>query len=204
MTAGSTAHEPQWRLLKGLRLGMTSSEWLVVVGALVFGLVSLAVAPATEPCFHGDETRHVMSGVFVRDFIRDLPLAGPRDYAIRYYLQYPALGFLVWPPLHYLIEGAFMLVFGTSFLGARFLVLIESSLACLVLFRIVRRTHGLETAFLTVALFRASPLVFMYSRVVMLEVPTLLMALVSINAFLKYLESDRARDVWTSGATAAR
>src|SRR5205823_6089859 len=81
-------------------------------------------------------------------------------YVTRYYLQYPALGFLVWPPFFYLVEGAFMLVAGTSYLAAQILIGLFLFLACVYLFRLVTMTHDRTHAAFTVLLFGLSPLVF--------------------------------------------
>src|SRR5262249_16291084 len=148
-----------------------------------------------EPFYNGDETRHVMTGVFFRDLYVDRPVTHPRDYAVRYYAQYPALALLVWPPFFYAVEGGFMLAFGTSFLAAKALVGLFAALACVYLFRLVLRTHDAPTAALAALLLGLAPLVFDFSRQVMLEVPTLACALVALYHFLSYLNRPRRRDL---------
>ena len=53
-----------------------------------------------EPVFGGDSNRHVVTSIFFRDLLTDTittgHLSNPKDYAERYYEQYPALGLLVW------------------------------------------------------------------------------------------------------------
>ena len=91
--------------------------WIAGV-LLVLGLAQALAWQPSEPFYNNDENRHVMTGVFFHDFLADLPPHGLRDYATQYYMQYPALGLMVWPPLFYGIEGAFMLVFGASYAAA--------------------------------------------------------------------------------------
>ena len=95
--------------------------------ALVLGglaVLHLIFSPVGEPFKNGDETRHVMTGVFFRDALADLPAsaADPRGYAASYYIQYPALGIVIWPPFFYAVEGVAMWAFGTSYLVARLVV----------------------------------------------------------------------------------
>ena len=162
---------------------------------LVLTLAHVAAYVRSEPYFNGDETRHLMTGVYVRDVLVDRPVTELRDYSVRYYLQYPALGLLVWPPFFYFVEGSFMLVFGTCFLAAQVLVGLFAAAACVYLFLLTHRTHGTPTAALAVLFFGLSPLVFEFSAQVMLEVPTLALALAAAWHFQRYLDGDRRRDL---------
>lgn len=158
--------------------------------------VHLAADPHTEPFFNNDETRHVMTGVFVRDALADLPAsaAGPKEFALRYYVQHPALGLLTWPPFFYLAEGAAMFVLGTSYPTARLAVGFFAVLAGWFTFRLAARTHGLAAAGVAVLLLGLSPLVYEYTRRVMLEIPTLALVLGAVFHFERYLDEERPRD----------
>jgi hypothetical protein len=158
---------------------------------------------SSEPFFNNDETRHVMTGVFFRDFFREMPLTHVREYVTRYYLQYPALGLLVWPPLFYLIEGGFMLIFGASFLASKILIVAFACLALLFAFKLVERTHGIFTAALAVCFMGFSPLFFLFSSQVMLEVPTLAFSLAGIYFFHLYLDDRKSRDIYCASVACA-
>jgi hypothetical protein len=173
----------------------TQHALLALAVVLIVVAVQAAVYRSSEPFYNGDETRHVMTGVFFRDLYVDRPVTDLRDYTVRYYAQYPALGLLVWPPFFYAVEGALMLAFGTSFLTAKVLVGLFAALGCVYLFRLVLRTHDAATAALAALLLGLAPLVFDFSRQVMLEVPTLACALVALYHFLRYLEQPRRRDL---------
>jgi uncharacterized membrane protein (UPF0136 family) len=169
---------------------------LLVLGILALpGLLHVLAYSSSEPWFNGDETRHLMTGVFVRDAFLDMPVSDPRAYAIRYYLQYPALGLLVWPPFFYLVEGAFMLAVGTSLLAGQVLVGLFGVMACLYLFRLAERTHGPAIAALASLLLLLSPLVFFFTTRVMLEVPALALGLMATYHCYRYLEEERRRDL---------
>ena len=64
--------------------------------------------------YYHDEMRHVMNGVFFRDFMSDLPRRHPLQYVYEYYAKYPALAFPHWPPLFHFIEGGFFLLLGLA------------------------------------------------------------------------------------------
>lgn len=161
---------------------------------IVAGLHGVVVQPS-EPVFYGDENRHVMTGVFFADMLSDMPVGNPKTYAEQYYLQYPALGLLVWPPLFHLVEGLLMTVCGTSFWVGRLAVAGFAVLAGVYFFRLMARTHDRLSASVALVWFGLCPLVFMFSRQVMLEIPTLAWSLMAVFHFERYLESTRRRDL---------
>ncbi len=129
-----------------------------------------------------------MTGVFVRDALADAAWRHPGEYATRYYLQYPALGLMVWPPFFYVVEGGFMFLFGTSFSVALLTVGLFALLAALSFYRLICRTHNPTIAAAALLVCGLSPLVFSFSRQVMLEVPALALALTAIFHFERYLD----------------
>ena len=146
-----------------------------------------------EPVFNGDSNRHVMTSVFFRDFLVDQPWAAPRQYAEDYYDQYPALGLLVWPPVFHATSGLAMVVFGTSVVVPRVLVLLSCVLATWCLMRLCRRRMPIEQASFVAALFGLMPLVFEFSRYVMLEMPTLALCLLCLDQSDRVLHQPNKR-----------
>lgn len=171
----SDATTPAWR-------------WLLLIALPV--VLNLAVQAPAEPVFNGDSNRHVMTSVFFRDLLTDLP-TDPQQYARDYYDQYPALGLLIWPPLFHGVTGLAMLVFGTSVWVARGIVFASFGLAAVCLYRICRRRIPAEQSALVTVLFSSMPMIFLYSRHVMLEMPTLALCLLSIERF----------DLWLRGVS---
>lgn len=169
--------------------------WTLLLLLLALAAAHAVVYRASEPFYYNDETRHVMTGVYFRDLLRDMPVGNLREYTVNYYLQYPALGLLVWPPLFHILEGLLMSVLGTSVAVPLALVGLFAAAACVYLFLLVCRTHDLQRAAAAVLLFGLAPLVFEYSHYVMLEVPTLALALGAIYHFTRYLDSERRRDL---------
>lgn len=69
-----------------------------------------------------DEARHMMNAVFFADFYRDLPVTRLADYAIEYFIRFPALSFSWHPPMFPALAGIFVLFGGLEPVLVRFLV----------------------------------------------------------------------------------
>lgn len=156
-------------------------------------LLHVCVPAPDEPIFNGDANRHVMTSVFFRDFLNDLPLASPKQYAEEYYRQYPALGLMIWPPLFHGITGTLMLIFGTAVWVARGVVFSSFAVAAVCLYRICRRRVSADEAAIATLIFATLPLVFQYSRYVMLEMTTLALCMICFDRFDMWLRADPDR-----------
>ena len=167
----------------------------------------LACARPVEPVFGGDSNRHVVTSIFFRDLLTDTmttgQLSNPKDYAERYYEQYPALGLLVWPPLFHGVCGVAMLVFGTSAEVARWLVALSFVVSCWCVYRLARRVLNDDLASAVTILYSIAPLIFDYSRDVMLEMPTLALVTVSVDQFDLWLRDTRRRHLYFAAISAA-
>ncbi len=170
----------------------------ILIVLLALALLQVILYQPSEPFFYNDETRHVMSGVFFMDLLHDRP-THLRQYAIDYYLKYPALGILVWPPLFYGLEGVAMSVFGSSVVVARVLLGLFGLLACIYLFLLSRGVVGPNRAAMAVLAFGTAPLIFKYSHFVMLEIPMLALALGATYHFVVYLGRETRRDLYLWG-----
>jgi hypothetical protein len=179
-------------------------ERLSLAGALLLLLaVHLLTYQPTEPFFNNDETRHLLTGVYFRDLFHERPIGDLVGWTVRYYLQYPATGLLVWPPFFYAFTGLLMSVFGTSIVVGKIAVGLFAALACVYLYVFVRFTHDWPRALGALLIFGLAPMSFKYSRQVMLEMPTLALALASTFHFWRYLEKDQRRDIFLAAGAAA-
>src|SRR5215471_1745026 len=66
-----------------------SAVALVVLLAAVTAL--FLTAPFDKDMWWSDAPRHAMDGAFYRDFLRYLPLSYAKQWAMNYYIHYPAL-----------------------------------------------------------------------------------------------------------------
>lgn len=180
-------------------------NWLAAVVILAIVTVYGVTLADTEPFFEGDETRHVMTSIFMHDAWRDGGYLHPSEYTQQYFARYPALGLVIWPPAFHAVTGTIMLVAGPTFQTARGVELAYLVLALVYLYRLAARTHGWAVALLAMILFGLGRDVFTHTRAVMLETPLTACMLAAMFHFERYLAEVRRRDVilwacWTIAA----
>jgi hypothetical protein len=94
-------------------------------------------------------------------------------------------------------------MFGTSVDVARGLVWLSLIVSCLVLYRITCRVCNSERAFGVTVLYSVCPLIFDYSRDVMLEMPALALVLCSVDQFDLWQRHLRHRNLYFASAFAS-
>jgi 4-amino-4-deoxy-L-arabinose transferase-like glycosyltransferase len=185
----STAGQGKPRLEPGMvdRLLMTAVLAMVTI-FLIHGWYQIG-----ELGFDEDESRNAVTGLYFADFLTDLPISHPVEYTYRYYAQYPALGIMHWPPFFHFTEGLMFLSVGRSIWTARLTMLLFVLLGLFFWFKLVQELSDSKVAtFATSALFLV-PQVFLYSRAVMLEVPSLALCLVASYLWVRLLRTGRRR-----------
>jgi len=155
--------------------------------------------------YYIDEAQHAVTGLFVADAIRDLPLRHPLQYAYSYYAQYPSVAILHWPPLFYLFESVSFLVLGPSVVSARLTVVFFSIVMLYQWFLLVEELQDSFTAAISTAVLGLLPMVLLFEKTVMLEIPSLALGVAAIRHWIRYLEHGQ-RDslywfgIWLSAA----
>ena len=177
MTADRT--DPQ----SGIRKHLNEYGGFFVI-CFVFGLFVLLSFPhlRNNDYWAPDADRISMDGVFLHDWIRDLPrsLLNPYEYATEYYARYPALSLGYRPAFFPLIEALFYLAFGISHSSAKTAVLFFLFLGFIFWYLLVRDTHSRRVALLSLLLWATTPFIYKYSQHIMLEIPTLSMSIISV------------------------
>lgn len=144
-----------------------------------------------------DAPRHAMNGVYIHDVMRDLPLANLWDYTIAYYARYPALSILIdYPPFFPIVESLFFSVFGISRFTARLTVLFFAVLAAIVWYKLIKLIYDEKIAFYSTVLFITTPLIVLWSREVMLEMPTLALIILSVYFFYNFFELNKKKHIY--------
>lgn len=135
-----------------------------------------------------DADRIGMDGVFIMDFIGDLPGSALNiyDYTIEYYAKYPALSIGYRPAFFPLIEALFYAIFGLSHLSARMAVLLFLFSGMIFWVRLVREIYDDPTAWLSLLLWVTNPYIYQYAQQPMLEIPTLSMCIICVYYLCKY------------------
>jgi 4-amino-4-deoxy-L-arabinose transferase-like glycosyltransferase len=180
------------------KFGRTDLLLTALLFAVTAGVLSAGIG-GSELYVNNDETRHAMTGVFVADAMRDMPLGAPMEYARDYYERYPALALVHWPPLFYVAEGAGFLVGGVSVVTAKWVVIIFALIFVFYFYRLTSLVFSRWVAFGATLLAVLAPQVVYYGRAVMLEVPALAMCTAASYYFYRALEEKKARTALACG-----
>ena len=138
-----------------------------------------------------DADRFLMDGVFLLDFLREMPLTRIYDFTIRYYAQYPALSVGYHPPFFPLVEGLFNGVLGINTWSSRLAVLAFALLGVAAWYKLTARIFDHAVAFWSSLLLVTTPFVVQWGWYTMSDIPLLSMVLVTGYAFYRYTETDR-------------
>ncbi len=179
---------------------------LLLVGALFLGIcVGLNWARGAfgaDLCAFEDEPAHAVTGMLARDWVAQgfpAPLAFARDY----YLHYPKVALGQWPPLFYVLQGSWGLLFGSSSASLILLLSLCSALSATLLFAAVERDLGKGPAFLAGLTLLGLPLVQIFGASVMTEIPLALLCTAAFLALGRFLDQGRTRDALLFGVLAA-
>jgi Dolichyl-phosphate-mannose-protein mannosyltransferase len=167
---------------------------------LLVGLLLSRGITNGEPFYNNDETRHVMNGVFLRDLLVDRPLAHPLTYTYEYYAKYPAIAVPHWPPLFYVVEALFFLIFGISVWASRLAILGFALLGAYFWYRIAERYGPRARALLSAFVFCLLPSIMVFESVTMLEIPQVTLCLGTVFFWLRWVENEKTVDLWALAA----
>ena len=175
------------------------SRWTDIVCLLLLSFAVLLLfetSPRQGDFWLSDAPRHAMDGVFYYDMGRALPITHPKQWAMNYYLQYPAVTVLIYPPLFALVEAVFFALFGVSHHAAQLTVSAFFLATAWGTYYFVRRWVGCMAALATTLLFIGTPVMALWGRQVMLEIPTFAFLMWSAYFFFRYLDLARAGDLY--------
>lgn len=135
--------------------------------------------------------RNALNGAFILDLFRELPFNDPKGWTYNYYLQYPALTILFYPPLFYFFLAMAYAVFSTSHSVAVGIVIFFLALWAWGVFELGKLIAGYWSGIFSAILLFLTPVVIKWSQQVMLEIPMLALATWSLVFVLKYTEDKR-------------
>lgn len=147
-----------------------------------------------------DAPIHAMDGVFVYDFARAViggqvhlsNFANVKEWAYQYYGKYPSLGIVVfYPPMFAAIESLVYGAVGISVLASRLTVVLLGSVGFWAFYFVGRKLYDKWIAVLMAGIWASLPATVLWGRMVMLEVPTVAMILVTVLFYLNYKENER-------------
>jgi hypothetical protein len=136
-----------------------------------------------------DASRHALNGVFVLDFLKQLPLRHPIDFAYDYYRQWPALTILFYPPLFYGILATVYAVFGISEATALLTELAFLFFLVWGAYRLSRHWLDPPPALAVALLLMGAPELAFWGRQIMLDVPAYTFLVWAAEFLMRHLES---------------
>ncbi|HEY0264014.1 MAG TPA: glycosyltransferase family 39 protein [Granulicella sp.] len=151
---------------------------VLLVFAVIVSLPSLHATSIDDL----DSAHHLMDGYFFRDLILDHPHS--LSYVFNYYKQYPALGFIFWPPLFPFVLGLFALVAGDHVLVGRACIFFFGVIFTLAFYALLRRQFPTWLAFCATLSAITIPGLFWSFNQIKLELPTLAVMCLALLAYL--------------------
>jgi 4-amino-4-deoxy-L-arabinose transferase-like glycosyltransferase len=170
----------------------TCREFLMALVACTLAAAALFLtAPAHGEFWWSDAPRHALNGVFLADMLRAMPLHHASDWAMQYYVKYPALTILFYPPLFYVICVPFYLLFGVSHAVALTVVLLHDTALGAGMYALSRRWLRVEIAIATGLAIMLAPVMAFWGRQVMLDIPALAFGVWAMVVLRRHGETGR-------------
>ena len=169
---------------------------LVVLIFVAANAALFATAPKNGDFWWSDAPRHALNGAFIKDFIAAAPWHDARHWAIDYYLQYPALTILFYPPLFYVFLAAAYAVFGVSQWAAQVMVSLFTAVLGMASYGIVRTRFPRWSALGASLLVIGGPETAFWARQIMLDVPAYAALVTSVFFFVQYVRSEQPRNLY--------
>lgn len=168
-------------------------EHAIASAAFLLGAALLWLsAPQHGEFWWSDSPRHALNGVFIRDLVAAFPWRDPAGFAAQYYVHYPALTILFYPPLFYLISAPFFAVFGVSHATALSVVILHYIALAFGLYVLARRWLSFPVALAVGLSVMAVPGIALWGRQVMLEIPAMAFAVWAFVLLRRYAGEARA------------
>lgn len=167
-----------------------SGAWNILALALILACVTIVSLPNLHSADVDDldSAHHLVDGYFFRDLIVDHPFDHLPAYVLSYYKQYPAIGFIFWPPFFSLVLGLFCLVGGVHVLTARICILFFGMVFAWSFYAILRRRFPVWLSFAATVAAISMPGVAWSLNEIMLELPTLAVMCVAVLAYLHVVD----------------
>ncbi|MDY6853841.1 MAG: glycosyltransferase family 39 protein [Thermodesulfobacteriota bacterium] len=140
---------------------------------------------------NGDMPRYMMNGVYFHDLIRDLPFSNFIQYTLHYFAKYPALTLGHHPLLPGVALAPFYSILGISVFSARLMVVAFLLLAGITFFILIKNMYDEDIALISSLLLMTNPFLVKLSRVVMSEIPTLALMIITTYFFYRFCKSEK-------------
>jgi hypothetical protein len=165
--------------------------WYLLLLLLAIHLQWKGGAYGSELGGSADEAAHFVTGLMIHDYLAAGAPASPMAYARDYYDHYPKIALGNWPPVFYVMQGLWSLVFSPSRVSILVLMAALSTLLAALVYRVLRDELGVAYGVLGSALLMTIPMVQQHGAMVMTEIPIALWTFSSIVCWGRFLRSGR-------------
>lgn len=180
--------------LPALRLNVAT---FLVLFSLTILLQLASGAYHAEFGSYPDEPAHYVTSLMLREYLKAPDLLHPLHFAENYYSHYPKVAFGHWPPVFYIVQSVWMLLFSASRVSIRLEVAFTTALLAFSLYYEAKRFFGLAGARLGAVLLICLPLVQSCTDEEMSETLLTLFCFWSVVFFARYISSERWKDnIW--------
>ncbi|MGH9876535.1 MAG: ArnT family glycosyltransferase, partial [Nitrososphaerales archaeon] len=183
------------------------SASLLAISLLFFsGVVGLQwLSGAYQNEFGGDpdEAAHYVTGLMMRDYLTVAPLSSPMSFAQNYYLHYPKVALGHWPPLFYIVQTVWGLLFTSSRFSMLLLMALTTALLAATVCRVIRSEFGTRAGIAMGMLVIFLPMTQENSSLLMADMLFMLISFWAAICFGRYLDAMKARDAIGFGVFAS-
>ena len=170
---------------------------IILVCVIGGALAAQGITDESVVATNGDMPKYLMNGVYFFDLARDILTGHIKggnifNHAVLYFSQYPALSLGHHPILLGLTLPIFYTLFGISVCSARIMMISFFVMGIFFLFLLVRKIYNAQVALLASLIFATTPFIVEYSQIVMSEVPTISLTILTSYLFYNYYESDKS------------
>lgn len=151
-------------------------HFIVSLVALCIFLVNISHSGVWFPFM----SSHALNGIFYKDMIEGMGFFHPRDFAERYYAQYPSLTVGIYPPFFYLVEALLFKIFGISLTVAKLTVFLFTLAGANALLLLSRLWFPLWLCVAGSILYLLQPSTLFGQKNVMLEMPFLSVSMIAL------------------------
>lgn len=169
--------------------------FLILICGIIVVLAGKRITDENVISMQGDMSRYIMNGVYFHDLLfKDFPSTiKPLEHASRYFAKYPALSLGHHPLFLAIAEVPFYALFGISIFSARITILFFLVLAAISWFALIKSIYNDFIGLLSTALFVTTPFIINYTQIVMSEIPTLSLIVLSAYIFHLYCQTEKTR-----------
>jgi hypothetical protein len=152
---------------------------------------------------HPDEPSHVVTSLLVRDYLAGGFPQSPMRFAESYYAHYPKVALGHWPPVYYVLQAAWNVVFSPTRASILACHALFTALLASLLFHWAHRRFGSLIALAAGFWLLSVPLIQWLNSTVMLDIAVALFVLAAALAYGDYLHAPGWRPAVWFGAWAS-